>query len=159
MVTAIDKDKLTKGAVAEAEPVKKKSKKKLIIIALVVLLVGGGAYKFMMPAKKPLPGAKKPAPKPGPIVTPDAVTVDLSGGHYLRIGLALQFTSKVSATTLPDGSAALDQTVSYLTGQNAATLETAAGLASVRAALNTRITAVYPTDPILAVLITSFVIQ
>jgi flagellar FliL protein len=99
------------------------------------------------------------APKLGPLVAPDAITVNLTGGHYLRIGIALQFGPKVSMTAPPDGSAALDQTITYLTGQNATTRESPAGLAAVKAALTTRITKVYPGDALLGVLITSFVIQ
>jgi flagellar FliL protein len=144
----------------EAAPAKKKSKKKLIIIMVVALLVVGVAYKEVLaPKKKPVAGAAVAPPKAGPIVTPDAITVNLTGGHYLRIGIALEFTAKVSATAPPDGSAALDQTISYLTGQDATNLETPAGFATVKAVLTTRIAKVYPTDPMLGVLITSFVIQ
>jgi flagellar FliL protein len=121
--------------------------------------VGGGYEKFMAPAKKPVAGAAVAPPKPGPLVEPDAVTVNLAGGHYLRIGIALQFSIKVSKTAPPDGSAALDQTITYLTGQQAAPLETPAGLAAVKAALTPLIAKAYPTDPLLEVLITSFVIQ
>jgi flagellar FliL protein len=165
MATVTDKapakGKSSDAADSAAAPAKKKkSKKKLIIMIVVALLVVGGGYeKFMKPAKKPVPGAVVAPPKPGPLVAPDAVTVNLTGGHYLRIGIALQFSIKVSKTSPPDGSAALDQTITYLTGQNAATLETPAGLASVKAALTTRIAKVYPDDPLLEVLITSFVIQ
>jgi flagellar FliL protein len=168
MATVTDKSTTKPKDVSEAAAAptkKKKSKKKLIIIAVVVLLVAGVGYKkFMAPAKKPLTAAAAAAAaavpaKPGPLVAPDAVTVNLTGGHYLRIGIALQFTVKSSKTAPPDGSAALDQVITYLTGQNATSLETPAGLASVKAALTTRIAKVYPDDPLLEVLFTSFVIQ
>jgi flagellar FliL protein len=159
MATTTAPAKNGKDAPEEA-PAKKKSKKKLIIIMVVALLVVGVAYKEVLaPKKKPVAGAAVAPPKPGPIVTPDAITINLTGGHYLRIGIALEFTVKSSATTPPDGSAALDQTISYLTGQNPTTLETPAGFADVKAALTTRIAKVYPNDPMLGVLITSFVIQ
>lgn len=154
--TTTDADADAQGGKPEKK--KKKGKRKLLIILVVVLVVGAGGYEFTMGGKKPAAGAKA-APKPGPLVAPDAVTVNLAGGHYLRVGLALQFTDKVNAATPPDGSAALDQTITYLTGQSAVTLETPAGVANAKAALLTRIAAAYPKDPLMGVLFTSFVIQ
>ena len=150
-----------KAAKKEAKSGKKGGKKKRLIIIVLVLALGGGAYEFLLAPKKSVASgvAKVVAPVPGPLDPVDAVTVNLTGGHYLRIGLTMQFTNKVSATVLPDTSAALDQMISYLTGQSPTTLNTTAGLDAVKAALTTRIAAVYPKDPLLAVLITTYVIQ
>jgi flagellar protein FliL len=138
----------------------KKSKKRLIIVVLVVALVGAGAYEFLL-APKPAAtaGTATPAPLPGVLVPTDAVTVNLTEGHYLRISVAMQFTSKVSATTPPDTAAALDQMITYLTGMSADRLNTSLGLAAVKTALTTRISGAYPKDPLLELLITSYVIQ
>jgi flagellar FliL protein len=89
----------------------------------------------------------------------DAVTVNLSGGHYLRVGVTLQFTDKVSASAPPDGAPALDSTIAYFTGQAAAPLQTSAGLEAAKKGLKDKIIAVYPKDPIYDVLFTSFVVQ
>jgi flagellar FliL protein len=161
MSTATDTRAATDASTVRQK--KKPGKKRVVIIAVVVAVVAGGTYKFVLSPSKPASAtgaaATKPAAQPGPLVPTDAVTVNLAGGHYLRIALAMQFTSKVSKTALPDTSAALDQIISYLTGQPADQLNTPSGLASVKAALTTRIAAAYPKDPLLDVLITSYVIQ
>lgn len=140
---------------------KKKGGKKRIVVVLLVVALGAGAYEFVLAPKKPAAtaGAVKPAPQPGALVPTDAVTVNLTGGHYLRISVALQFTSKVSTTSPPDTSAALDQIIGYLTGQPVDQLSSPTGLASVKAALTTKIAAAYPKDPLMELLITSYVIQ
>jgi flagellar protein FliL len=146
---------------APESPKKKKSRKKLLIVVVLVLVVGVGA-KFELGGSAKKPGANAAAAvaaKPGPMVALDAVTVNLAGGHYLRIGVTVQFTDKVSATAPPDGTAATDQTIGYFTGQDAAALETPAGLATAKAGLKTKIAAAYPKDPLYDVLFTSFVVQ
>lgn len=147
---------------APESPKKKKSRKKLLIAVVLVLVVGLGA-KFELGGSAKKPGgahaAAALAAKPGPMVALDAVTVNLAGGHYLRIGVTVQFTDKVSAAAPPDGTAATDQTIGYFTGQDAAALETPAGLASAKAGLKTKIAAAYPKDPLYDVLFTSFVVQ
>lgn len=139
-------------------PVKKKGKKKKLIIAVVLVIVLAAAAKFMLGGKK-APADATAAPKPGPVVAIDAVTVNLSGGHYLRIGVAVQFTSKVSATAPPDGTMATDQTITYFTGQDPTSLETSTGLANAKKGLEAKIATVYPDDPIYDILFTSFVVQ
>lgn len=153
------------GVAPSGEDVKPKKKRKLLVVvlALVVVISAAGAYEFVLPGKKPAASASKtavkPAAKPGPLVATDAVTVNLAGGHYLRVSLGLQFTAKVSKAAPPDPSAALDQTISFFTGQSADGLETQAGLTAAKAALTTRIAGAYPKDPLLEVLFTSFVVQ
>jgi flagellar FliL protein len=150
-------DKADNDTSAEA-PVKKKSKKKKLIILVVLIVVLGAGAKFKLGGAKPATGAAA-APKPGPIVALDAVTVNLSGGHYLRIGVAVEFTTKVSATAPPDGAAATDQTIVYFTGQDPTPLQTAAGLDAAKKGLEAKLKTAYPDDPIYDVLFTSFVVQ
>ena len=63
-------------------------KKKLIII--VVLPRRARRRRLLV-----LPQAAGPAPEPvrGEVVTLDATQINLAGGHYLRIGIALQLTA------------------------------------------------------------------
>ena len=71
---------------ADAKP--KKSRRKLILVVVaVVLILGAGAYFVLKPAGKPA------APKPGTVVKLDSIQINLAGGHYLRLGLALQETA------------------------------------------------------------------
>jgi len=71
----------------EADDAKKGGGKKKIILIVVVLLIAGVAAKFLlMPS-----GPKKPAaPKAGPVVTLDEMTVNLAGGHFLRLQVAIE---------------------------------------------------------------------
>ncbi|SOD71325.1 flagellar FliL protein [Jatrophihabitans sp. GAS493] len=73
------------GAATEVEePVKKSKKKLFIIIAVVVLALGGAGYFFLMPKSNAVA-----VPKAGNIVTMDAMTLNLAGGHYLKVQVAL----------------------------------------------------------------------
>ena len=81
---------------------------KLIGIVLLVVALGAAGWYFFL---KPKPEA---APKPGEVVQLEPVQVNLEGGHYLRIGIALQMTTTVAHE--PDGSKALDATIELFTG-------------------------------------------
>jgi flagellar FliL protein len=143
---------------------KKRGRKRLVIGLLILAVVGAAAYKFVLAPVAPtkaaaIAKAAAPVPLPGVLVTTDAVTVNLADGHYLRISVAMQFTSKVSAAKPPDPAAALDQMINYLTGMSADVLNTSAGLASAKSALTARISSAYPKDPLLQLFVTSYVIQ
>ena len=86
----------------------KGGKKKLIIIVLVALLAAGGAAYFLLFSGG---SAKAAAPVPGAVVRLDPVAVNLAGGGYLRIGVALQLTADADAKTL-DGAKATDLVIS-----------------------------------------------
>jgi flagellar FliL protein len=68
------------------EPTGKGRKKKLILILLVVLLAAAGAAYFFLFAGE----AEAEEPVPGEVVTLEPVAVNLAGGGYLKIGVALQ---------------------------------------------------------------------
>jgi flagellar protein FliL len=96
------------GDAAEAKP--KKSKKKLLIGLVLLLVIGGAGYWFVL---KPKPA--HPAPQPGAVVALEPIQVNLQGGHYLKIGIALQLTS---STKEADGSKALDATIELFSGRS-----------------------------------------
>ncbi len=96
------------AAGAEAPEEKKGGKKKLIIIVVAVLALAGAAYWFVL---KPKP---EPAPEPGEVVTMEPIQVNLAGGHYLKIGVALQLTT---AAHEADGSKALDAVIELFSGR------------------------------------------
>ena len=62
----------------------------------------------------------EPAPEPGEVLVLDPVQINLEGGHYLRIGIALQMTNNVAHA--PDGSKALDATIDLFSGLDMADL-------------------------------------
>ena len=90
-----------------------KSKKKLIMIVVLVLALGGGGYMFLGRGG----GKAEAAPKPvaGKVVPLEAIHVNLAGGHYLKLGMALQATDKVAEA--PDGSKALDIAIEIFSGK------------------------------------------
>ncbi len=106
-----------------AQPGKKKSKKKKIIVLAVVVLMLGAVAKFTVLA--PSGAAKDAKPVPGQVVAMTDMTLNLAGGHYLRIKLALQTvegtpaeldTSEASQAVIDQFS---DRPVTELTGEAA----------------------------------------
>ena len=90
-----------KEEAAEPEVTKGGKKKLVVILAVVLLAAGAGAYFLLFS------GSSKPAaPKPGAVVTVDAVAVNLAGGGYLKVGIGLQLTTdageKVDAAKAQD---------------------------------------------------------
>jgi flagellar FliL protein len=93
---------------------KKKSKKKLLIVIVLVLLLAGGAYYFLVLSKKSGP-VVVPAPVPGIVAPVASVSLNLAGGHYLRLGMGLQLT--IATATAPDTSKALDLAITMFSGK------------------------------------------
>lgn len=95
------------GAPADAAAAEKKPPKKLIIIVVAVLALGGGGWFMFL---KPKPVAP---PEPGEVVAMEPIQVNLAAGHYLRMGIALQLTTKANEA---DGSKALDAAIALFSG-------------------------------------------
>lgn len=148
------KDAAGKGAAKGG----KKSKKKLVIIAVVVVVVLAAAYFMVLKPKTPA----NAAPQPGVVTQIDPITVNLAGGHYLRIGIALQFTKAAGAGGEgeggPDTARALDETISALSGRSAAEFQKAGGIDATRKMLTDKIGKAYD-GKVMEVLFTQFVIQ
>lgn len=87
----------------DAAAPEKKSKKKFVIIGVVLLLVGAAGYWFFLK-----PDGGKEEPVPGVVMVVDPVTVNLSGGGYLKVGVALQLTEDAAAHGEPSGAHAAD---------------------------------------------------
>jgi flagellar FliL protein len=106
---------------------KKKSKKLLLIIVIaVVVLGGGGAGAFFMLSGSKAKAAPK-APTKGAVVTMDnALTVNLAGGHYLKVAFTIQETADAGTAAI-DTSEALDLAIDQYTGKDIAELSTAKG--------------------------------
>src|SRR5262249_28887180 len=84
----------------EKKPKQKKSKKKLIIVLVGLLVVVGAAYKLVLAPKK----ADAKSKISGALVTLDPeFIVNLAGGHYAKITVALLVPKAPTATT--DGAA------------------------------------------------------
>ena len=83
------------------------------MLVLVGLLVAGAAAYFLV--LKPEP-AKKEKPVAGEVVALEPRQVNLEGGHYLKLGLALQGTDSVAHGI--DGSKALDAAIALFSGRS-----------------------------------------
>ncbi|MCA1984278.1 MAG: flagellar basal body-associated FliL family protein [Nocardioides sp.] len=134
---------------AAAKP--KGSKRKLILAVVAVLVIlGAGAWFVLKPAGKPA------APKPGPVVKLDSIQLNLAGGHYLRLGLALQETT--SAKEDVDGSKALDAAIDLFSGQSVTDLDQGQARNALKTKLSHTVTALYEGD-VMGIYFTEFVTQ
>ncbi|WP_018685596.1 flagellar basal body-associated FliL family protein [Actinokineospora enzanensis] len=134
-----------------AEPGKKSKKKLLLIVGLVVLLAGGGgAYFFLFRDSTPAP------PEPGKVVALDAITVNLTDGHYLKLKLALQAT--IDAAETPDGSKALDLAVTQFSNQTVATLSSNDNRETQKSELKEKVVKAYDEE-VMDIYFTEFVMQ
>ena len=95
-----------------AETAKGGGKKKLIMILVGLLVIGGAGYFFVL---KPKSDAKKEKPVAGEVVALEARQLNLEGGHYLKLGLALQGTAEAHEL---EGSKALDAAIGIFSGRS-----------------------------------------
>jgi flagellar FliL protein len=147
----------TKGA-KDGAP---KSKKKKLIIIGAVLLVAAAAYMFVL---KPKPAASG-EPVPGMVVKLDPLTLNLDGGHYLKLSMALQFTAAASGggghgggSEEPDGSKALDLAIAQLSNRKIAELNTAQARETAKEKLLAAIEEAYHHE-VMDLYFTEFVMQ
>src|SRR4051794_18090312 len=89
-------------------------KKLLVIVAVLLVAVGAGAYFFLFSGSG---DAKAAPPEKGTVVALDPIAVNLAGGGYLKIGIALQLTADAGEES-PDGSQALDLIISTFSQAN-----------------------------------------
>ena len=130
-------------------------RKKLLIIAVVgVLALGAGAYFFLFSGS-----AKAGEPTPGIVVPLDPIAVNLAGGGYLKIGIALQLTAD-AGTEAPDGSKALDQIIA--TFSQAAPADVTGARDALKASLEKKIVDSYTedgTEMVMSIYYTEYVTQ
>jgi flagellar protein FliL len=142
----------TKEKTAETDEVEAKGgKKKLLLIMLVVLLAAGGAAYFFLFSGS----AKAAAPVPGTVMTLDPVAVNLSGGGYLKVGVALQLTSTADSKTM-DGAKAIDLVIS--TFSQAAPADVTGAREALKKALEKKIEKAYDGE-VMGIYYTDYVTQ
>ncbi len=143
------------GATDGAKDAPKKSKLKLIIIAVVVVaLVGGGGWFFLLKGDGKPKAA--PAPEKGIVLPVDPININLTGGHYLKLGFALQLTKKVKES--PDPSEALSLAIDQFSGARMDDLSKATDRREALEKLNKAVVKAYP-DEVMDVYATTFVMQ
>jgi flagellar protein FliL len=135
------------------KPKAKKSKKKLIIIVVAVLVIAGGAYKFVL-APKPKPGP----PSGGEIVKLDPTTLNLAGGHYLKLAVDIQLTKGAATAADFQASQAEQLIIDEFSNRTATSLSTNATRQKLIAELGTQIKKAYPKE-VYTIFLTQFVSQ
>ncbi len=85
-------------------------RKKVLLLLLVALLVAGAAWFFLLRG-----GDEPAAPKPGEMLPLESTQINLAGGHYLKVGIALQLTEGAHEV---DGSKALDAAIELFSGRD-----------------------------------------
>ena len=156
----------TEAAAADAPAAKTGGRKRLLVVLAVVLVAAAGAWLLLKP------GSSADGPEkiePGPVVQLDAITLNLSDGRYLKLGLGLQLTEKAAeeaaaghgegpAGPLVDGAPALDAAISVLGDRTYAQLLAKGGRAKAKAAMDAEIKHRYE-GKVMHVYLTQFVMQ
>lgn len=131
-------------------------KKLLLILAVVVLAAAGAAYFFVFSGSGE---AQAEEPVPGEVLALEPVAVNLAGGGYLKIGVALQLTEDAGAEA-PDGSKAKDLIISTFSQAKPADVTTARD--ALKEALEEKIVEAYTEDEVplvMAIYYTEYVTQ
>ncbi|MCU1606379.1 MAG: fliL [Modestobacter sp.] len=138
----------------EDEDAPKGGKKKLLIIGLVaVLAIGAGAYFFLFSGGS----AAAAAPEPGAVLQIDPVAINLAGGSYLKLGIALQFTADAAGHgSEPNGAKALDLAIAQFSGASLSDVQT--NREAMKAALQESIVHEYH-DLVMSIYYTEYVTQ
>lgn len=142
-----------------AEPEKKSKKKLLIMIVGALVLAFGGYYMLVMkPAASAAAEAAAPVkPELGEVVKLEPIYINLAGGHFLKLGLALQ-GSKTAPKEL-DGSQALDAAISMFSGQEMATVADNEKREAMKKELSAEVAEIYPENEVVGIYFTEFVMQ
>lgn len=133
----------------------KKSLKLKLVIGLVVLLVGGATAKFTVLAPAPSKASAANAqPVAGPIIQMSELTLNLTGGQYLRIKIAL-VTIKGSKPVL-DTTMATQLVIDEYSNHSPAELTGDLARQKAKAALLAKLQKAYPKQ-VMDALYTEFV--
>jgi len=138
-------------------------KKKLLLIALVALLaVAGAAYFFLFPGSGE--AAAQEEPVAGEVLPLQPVAVNLAGGGYLKVGIALQLTEAAAdgghGGAAVDGSRALDLLIS--TYSQAKPADVVGAREALKGALEHKIVEAYTEDGhemVMSIYLTEYVTQ
>jgi flagellar FliL protein len=135
-------------------------RKKLLLVGLVVLLALAGAAYFLLFAGGGEAEAEEPVA--GEVLTLEPVAVNLAGGGYLKIGIALQLTEEAAGGHGGglDGSEALDLLIS--TYSQAQPADVTGAREALKEALEAKIIEAYTEDGhemVMDVYLTEYVTQ
>ena len=148
---------LPSAPTADVVPAKKSKKKLIMIIGIVALLAGAAYYMLVVkPAAAAAGPAAPPKPVAGLVVKLDPIYINLAGGHFLKLGVALQGTAK--ATKELDGSKALDAAITVFSGKDMAKVADNTTREELKKELTKEVVDLYE-DEVMDVYFTEFVMQ
>ncbi len=154
------------GGEVEEVAKKKGGKKKLVIGAAVVAAAAAGAYFFVLAPSDDAAAAEGDQAEEtveeevelGDVLVIDSVSINLAGGHYLRLGLALQLSADGSAHGEPDTARALDLAIALFSQQPIEEVNDLASRAELKAELLAELEETYHGE-VIDVYFTDFVTQ
>ena len=153
------------AAKGEGAPKGGKKKKLIMIGAAVGVVVLVAAYWFLAGPGKAAATAIDPAlatasPQPtyelGAVLAIDSISINLQGGHYLRLGLGLQLIKSVK--TPPEKAEALDAAIALFSGHTTEELADPTVRGDLKKQLEVTLMDLYGGD-VVAVYYTDFVTQ
>ncbi len=99
---------------AEAPAGKGSRRKKLLVLVVLVVVALAAVYLLVL---KPKGGKPAPPPKPvaGAVVKLEPITINLAGGHFLKLGLSLQASADAGKEV--SGAKALDAAIALFSGR------------------------------------------
>jgi flagellar FliL protein len=116
-----------------------------------VLVAAGGAYKFAVPHPA------GPA-KPGAVVPLEATTLNLAGGHYLKIAISIQLVAGKGSADSFSTSHAAELTIEQFSNRTVTSLSSNAARQRLLKDLLAHLKTAYPGE-VYDVFVTQFVTQ
>lgn len=152
--TAIREQGVPAGRAAGKAAARKKpflKSKKGIMLIVVVLLVAAGAYKFLAPKKVSPPSG-------GDVVALDATTLNLAGGHYLKVAVAIQLVKGKASAGSFEVSHAQELVINEFSNRTVASLSANPARQALANELEVALKKAYPGE-IYDLFLTQFVTQ
>lgn len=129
---------------------------KLLLVLPILLVAAGTAFFFLRPSGAQAESKTPPPPVPGAIVQLDPITVNLAGGRYLKLGLALQATADAGEEV--SGAKALDLAIEQFSGRSLSELASREGREKAKEELTRSAKEAYEGE-VYEVYFTTFVMQ
>jgi flagellar FliL protein len=139
------------------EAARRRGPRRLVVVLLVTVIVAAavGWYLVGGRAHGATPQAA-PTPVAGQVLAVDAVSVNLAGGHYLRLGMAIQLSTAVKQA--PNTSRALDLAIALYSGRSVDEVSAAASRDQLKAQLLRQLQQAYGAG-VMDVYLTDYVTQ
>lgn len=134
----------------------KGGRKKLVVVAVVVVVALAAVYLLVLKPKGDGKPAPAPKPVPGAVVKLDPITINLAGGHFLKLGLALQATPDAGEDV--SGAKALDAAIELFSGRTVDELAKRDGREKAKKHLTAEVSELYEKK-VYDIYFTDFVMQ